>query len=62
MVRILVLGAGVIGSLYVGRLLEAGHEVVLVARGVRLTDLLAHGLILQDAESEPVGAAGTCGE
>ena len=51
MVRVLVLGAGVIGSIYAGRLLEAGHEVVLVARGVRLADLQAHGLILQDAES-----------
>lgn len=49
--RILVLGAGVIGSIYAGRLLEAGHEVVLMARGRRLDDLQAHGLILQDAES-----------
>lgn len=50
--RILVLGAGVIGSVYAGRLQQAGHEVVLVARGVRLAELRAHGLILQDAESE----------
>lgn len=49
--RILVFGAGVIGSVYAGRLLEARHEVVLLARGRRLEDLLAHGLILQDAES-----------
>ena len=50
--RILVLGAGVIGSVYAGRLLKAGHEVVLLARGERLVDLHAHGLILQDAESQ----------
>jgi 2-dehydropantoate 2-reductase len=49
--RILVLGAGVIGSVYAGRLLRAGHEVVLLARGARLADLRAHGLILEDAES-----------
>ena len=49
--RILVLGAGVIGSVYAGRLLEAGHDVVLLARGPRLVDLQTHGLILQDAES-----------
>ena len=49
--RILVLGAGVIGSVYGARLLEAGHEVVLMARGRRLADLQAHGLSLQDAES-----------
>jgi 2-dehydropantoate 2-reductase len=50
-VRILVLGAGVIGSVYAGQLLEVGHEVALVARGRRLTDLRAHGLVLDDAES-----------
>jgi 2-dehydropantoate 2-reductase len=50
-VRILVLGAGVIGSVYAGKLLEAGHHVVLLARGPRLVDLQAHGLILEDAES-----------
>ena len=49
--RILVLGAGVIGNVYAGRLLKAGHEVVLLARGERLADLHALGLILQDAES-----------
>lgn len=49
--RILVLGAGVIGSVYAARLLEAGHEVVLLARGRRLDELRAHGVILQDAES-----------
>jgi 2-dehydropantoate 2-reductase len=50
-VRILVLGAGVIGSVYAGALLQAGHEVVLLARGARLADLERHGLVLEDAES-----------
>ena len=49
--RILVLGAGVIGSVYTGKLLQAGHEVVLLARGPRLVDLQTHGLILEDAQS-----------
>jgi 2-dehydropantoate 2-reductase len=49
--RILVVGAGVIGSVYAGKLLEAGHEVVLLARGRRLSELGAHGLVLEDAES-----------
>jgi 2-dehydropantoate 2-reductase len=31
--------------------LEAGHEVVILARGRRLSDLQAHGLVLEDAES-----------
>jgi 2-dehydropantoate 2-reductase len=49
--RILVLGAGVIGSVYASKLLQAGHEVVLLARGPRLADLRSHGLIVADAES-----------
>ena len=31
--RVLVLGAGVIGSVYAARLLQAGHHVMLLARG-----------------------------
>ncbi len=50
--RILVVGAGVVGSVYAGKLLQAGHEVVLFARGRRLLALQAHGLVLEDAESE----------
>ncbi len=49
--RILVFGAGVIGSVYAGKLLQAGHDVVLLARGSRLADLQSHGLLLRDAES-----------
>jgi 2-dehydropantoate 2-reductase len=49
--RILVVGAGVIGSVYAWKLLEAGHEVVLLARGRRLAELQAYGLVLEDAES-----------
>jgi 2-dehydropantoate 2-reductase len=50
-VRILVFGAGVIGSVYAVKLLQAGHEVVMLARGRRLSDLQTHGLILEEAES-----------
>ncbi len=46
--RILIYGAGVQGSLYAARLHEHGHEVSLLARGQRLVDLRAHGVILQD--------------
>ncbi len=49
--RVLVLGAGVIGSVYAGKLLQAGHEVVVLARGHRLLELQAHGLVLHNAES-----------
>ena len=48
--RILIVGAGVIGSVYGANLLQRGHEVVVLARGDRLTELQEHGLILEDAE------------
>ena len=34
--RILIYGAGVIGSLYGAQLAEAGHDVSVYARGLRL--------------------------
>ena len=49
--RILVFGAGVIGSVYAVKLLQAGHEVVMLARGRRLADLRTHGLVLEEADS-----------
>ncbi len=49
--RILVLGAGVIGRVYGSKLLDAGHDVTFLARGRRLADLQSHGLILADAAS-----------
>jgi 2-dehydropantoate 2-reductase len=42
-VRILIVGAGVIGSVYAGRLLEAGHSVTLCARGQRINQLREWG-------------------
>jgi 2-dehydropantoate 2-reductase len=51
-VRILVFGAGVIGSVYAGKLLQAGHHVVLLARGRRLADLQTRGLVLENAQSK----------
>lgn len=44
--RILVVGAGVIGSVYAARLSEAGHDVSLLARGARREALEAHGVVL----------------
>ncbi len=54
--RILVIGAGVIGSVYAGLLADAGHDVTVVARGGRLDDLRHHGLRLRSvdgSESRP---------
>lgn len=49
--RIVVVGAGVIGSIYGGLLARSGHDVTLLARGQRHVDLQAHGLVLEDAGS-----------
>jgi len=49
--KILVYGAGPLGSLFSARLHEAGHEVSLLARGQRLEDLRAHGIVLVDTQS-----------
>jgi 2-dehydropantoate 2-reductase len=46
--RVLVFGAGVLGSLYAGRLAAAGHDVALLARGARLEQLRREGLVLFD--------------
>jgi 2-dehydropantoate 2-reductase len=51
LMRILVVGAGVIGSVYAAKLLQAGHDVALLARGRRLSDLQTYGLVLEDAAS-----------
>ncbi|MDO5752856.1 ketopantoate reductase family protein [Arthrobacter sp.] len=64
--RILVLGAGVIGSVYAGKLMGAGHEVVMLARGERLAELQDFGLIMADSESGektslPIRAIGAVG-
>jgi len=49
--RVLVFGAGPLGSLMAARLHEAGQDVTLLARGQRLDDLKNHGVVLQDEES-----------
>lgn len=49
--RVLVVGAGVIGSVYACGLIEAGHEVVLLARGQRLVDLRESGLVVHRVDT-----------
>jgi 2-dehydropantoate 2-reductase len=49
--KILVYGAGVLGSLCAARLQQGGHDVSLLARGQRLADLREHGLVLEDSQS-----------
>jgi 2-dehydropantoate 2-reductase len=47
-VKILVYGAGVIGSLYGAKLARGGHQVTVLARGPRLSDIRRSGLVLED--------------
>jgi 2-dehydropantoate 2-reductase len=49
--KILFYGAGVLGSLYAARLQEAGHEVLILARGQRLADVRKHGIVLEDGDT-----------
>ncbi len=46
--KILVYGAGVLGTLYAARLQASGNDVSVLARGTRLSDIGANGLILED--------------
>jgi len=45
--KVLIFGAGVLGSLYATLLHEAGSDVTLVARGSRYEDLVKHGVVLK---------------
>ena len=49
--RILVYGAGVLGSLYAARLQQSGNEVTVLARGQRLEDIRSDGIVLEDAST-----------
>jgi len=55
--KILVIGAGPLGSLKAARLHEAGHDVHLLARGQRLTDLKEHGIVIQEEGADGVEVA-----
>lgn len=52
--KLLVYGAGVLGSLFAARLHEAGHDVSLLARGKRLASLRRHGVQLAEGDSPVV--------
>ncbi len=49
--KILVYGAGPLGSLFAARLQEGGNDVSLLARGQRLDDLREHGVVLVDVQT-----------
>jgi 2-dehydropantoate 2-reductase len=52
MTRILVYGAGPLGSLFAARLQEGGNDVSILARGQRVAELREHGIVLVDVQTE----------
>ncbi|WP_321478109.1 2-dehydropantoate 2-reductase N-terminal domain-containing protein [uncultured Paludibaculum sp.] len=50
--RVLVYGAGVVGTLFASRLKRAGQDVTVLARGRRLTDIREHGLVLENQSTD----------
>lgn len=44
--RILIYGAGVIGSIFAGKLAASGEDVTVLARGIRLEELRQNGIVL----------------
>lgn len=52
--KLLVYGAGVLGSLFSARLHQAGYDVSLLARGERLAALRRHGVQLAEEDSPVV--------
>lgn len=50
--RVLILGAGAIGSFVGGRLAQAGHQVGLLGRANYVQQVRTQGLTLQDAQGE----------
>jgi len=54
LVKLLVYGAGVLGSRFAARLHEAGQDVALLARGERLAALRRHGVQLAEGDSPDI--------
>lgn len=46
--RILVVGAGVLGTFYAAKLSRSGHDVTVLARGPRLAEITESGLIVEE--------------
>ena len=49
--KILIYGAGVIGTLYAAKLRDSGNQVAVLARGERLRDIRRLGLVLENVRS-----------
>ena len=52
--KVLVVGAGAIGSLFAGKLSSSGVDVTILARGKRLESIDSYGLLLRESTSSLV--------
>ncbi len=50
--KILIYGAGVIGSIFAGKLALAGHQVTVLARGKRLEEIKNKGIVLVNPHTQ----------
>ncbi len=50
--KILVYGAGPLGSVFAAKLHQGGHEVSILARGQRLSDLREHGVVIHNVTTD----------
>lgn len=50
--KVLVIGAGVLGSVYAARLAQAGQVVTIFARGRRLNEIREYGLVLINEQTQ----------
>jgi len=50
--KILVYGAGPLGSVFAAKLHQGGHEVSILARGQRLADLREHGVVIHNVVND----------
>jgi 2-dehydropantoate 2-reductase len=50
--KILVYGAGPLGSVFAAKLHQGGHEVSILARGQRVADLREHGVVLHNVADD----------
>jgi 2-dehydropantoate 2-reductase len=53
-VRLVVFGAGAVGSLFAARLARAGHAVTLVGRSAHVEEVRAHGLVVEGSDPQTV--------
>lgn len=55
--KILIYGAGVIGSIFAGKLTLAGNDITVLARGKRFEELKNHGILLANPKTSKVEQA-----